>query len=59
MARINEATTWRSRLGAGMDYLKAALEARPDLADQVAKDAALHLAEVARQITFGTDGKAP
>ncbi|WP_242890880.1 hypothetical protein [Actinomadura litoris] len=53
MARIREATTWRSRLGHALDYLKAALEAHPDQADAVAEEAANTLADLARTVSFG------
>lgn len=53
MARIREATTWRSRLGHAVDYLKAALDAHPDQADQAAEEAAATLADLARTVSFG------
>ncbi|WP_141575753.1 hypothetical protein [Actinomadura sp. WMMA1423] len=53
MARIREATTWRSRLGHAVDYLKASLNAHPDVADQVAEEAAAALADLARTVSFG------
>ncbi|MBO2464025.1 hypothetical protein [Actinomadura violacea] len=53
MARIREATTWRSRLGHAVDYLKAALDAHPDQADKAAEEAAYTLADLARTISFG------
>jgi|GEM_PF-5320977 len=53
-ARIREATTWRSRLAAGVDYLRAVLAELPEEdADRVAEQAALQLAGLARQINFG------
>ena len=53
MTRIREATTWRSRLGHAVDYLKAALNAHPDQADQVAEEAAAAIADLARTVSFG------
>jgi len=54
MARINEATTWRTKLQAGADYLKAALEnTDPETAMKTADEAALAMADVARRLTFG------
>lgn len=54
MNRIKHAPTWKRRIDAGEDYLKAALEAHPDLAEQASTEAALLLADLAREITFGT-----
>lgn len=59
MARIREATTWKTRLEAGVDYLKAALENHPATADQTAEEAALKLADLARGINFGRTGGTP
>lgn len=53
MARIREASTWPSRLGHAVDYLKAALNAHPDQADQTAEEAAYTIADLARSISFG------
>lgn len=53
MARIREATTWRGRIGHAVDYLKAALNAHPAQADEVAEEAAAALADLARAVSFG------
>lgn len=54
MARIREATTWRTKLQAGVDYLKAALDTTdPDTAMKEADEAAMTLADAARRLTFG------
>ncbi|MFI0406531.1 hypothetical protein [Actinomadura sp. 3N508] len=53
MARIREATTWSSRLSHAVDYLKAALQAHPDQAEEAADEAAAGLADLARSISFG------
>ena len=53
MALISEATTWRTRVDRGVDYLKAALaNTDPDTAAKAADEAAMALADIARTLTF-------